>query len=145
MSTRAGDDAMVNETRIRVRYAETDRMGVVYHSNHFVWFEIGRVELLRQMGFSYLDMEEKDGCCIAVIDARCRYKAPTYYDDEIVVRTRLELVRESLVQFTYELKRANTGELLAEGDTTHIVVDKHMQKTSIPDKYMTAFRIAMGK
>ena len=145
MSTRAGDNAVVNETRIRVRYAETDRMGVVYHSNHFVWFEIGRVELLRQMGFSYLDMEERDGCYIAVIDARCRYKSATYYDDEVVVRTRLELVRESLVQFAYELKRANTGELLAEGDTTHIVVDKHMRKVAIPEKYMAAFRTAMGK
>lgn len=145
MSTRAHGDAVVNETRIRVRYAETDRMGVVYHSNHFVWFEIGRVELLRQLGFSYLDMEEKDGCYIAVIDARCRYKAPTYYDDEVVVRTHLAYLRESLVQFGYELLRASNGDLLAEGDTTHIVVDKQMRKISIPEKYLAAFRAAMGK
>jgi len=63
---------IVGETRLRVRYAETDQMGVVYHANHFIWFEVGRVELLRQLGFSYRDMEQKDGCFIAVVDARCR-------------------------------------------------------------------------
>src|ERR1700736_3420988 len=82
--------ATANETRLRVRYAETDKMGVVYHANHFIWFEIGRVEFLRQLGFSYRDMEEKDRCFIAVVDARCRYKAPARYDDEITVRTHLK-------------------------------------------------------
>src|SRR5256714_2294077 len=87
----------VNETRIRVRYAETDQMGVVYHANYFIWFEVGRVEFMRQLGFSYREMEANDGCCIAVVDARCRYKAPARYDDEVVVRTRLKNVRDSLV------------------------------------------------
>jgi acyl-CoA thioester hydrolase len=137
--------AVINESRVRVRYAETDRMGVVYHSNHFIWFEVGRVELLRQLGFSYRDMEEQDGCRIAVIDARCRYKAPAYYDDEIIVRTHLEYVRESLIQFGYELVRVSDSELLAEGDTTHVVVDAAMKKVAIPEKYMHAFRTAMGK
>ena len=68
--------AAVNETRLRVRYAETDQMGVVYHSNHFIWFEVGRVELLRQLGFSYRDMESEDGRFIAVAEAKCRYRAP---------------------------------------------------------------------
>jgi acyl-CoA thioester hydrolase len=79
----------VSEVRIRVRYAETDQMGVVYHANHFVWFEVGRVEFFRQLGFSYKEMEEQDGCHIAVVDARCRYKAPARYDDEVIVRTQL--------------------------------------------------------
>ncbi len=79
----------VNETRLRVRYAETDQMGVVYHSNHFIWFEVGRVELLRQMGFSYRDMESKDNRFIAVAEASCRYRAPVRYDEEVLVRTRL--------------------------------------------------------
>lgn len=136
-------NSAVNETRLRVRYVETDQMGVVYHANYFVWFEIGRVELLRQLGFSYRDMETKDGCGIAVIDARCRYKAPARYDDEVMVRTRLKYLRESLVQFEYELVRANDGELLAEGDTTHIVVNPEMKKVPLPEKYMTAFRAAM--
>lgn len=135
--------AVVNEARLRVRYAETDQMGVVYHANYFVWFEIGRVELLRQLGFSYRDMEDLDGCGIAVIDARCRYKAPARYDDQIIVRTRLKYIRESLIQFEYELMRADDGILLAEGDTTHIVVDREMNKVSLPGKYVTAFRAAM--
>ena len=133
------------ETRLRVRYAETDQMGVVYHANYFVWFEVGRVELLRQLGFSYRDMEQNDQCFIAVVDARCRYKAPARYDDEIVVRTRLKNVRESLVHFGYELLRAGDGVLLAEGETTHIVTDSQMKTRAIPEKYASAFRDAMQK
>ena len=131
------------ETRLRVRYAETDQMGVVYHANYFVWFEVGRVELLRQLGFSYRDMEQNDQCFIAVVDARCRYKAPARYDDEIVVRTCLKNVRESLVHFGYELLRAGDGVLLAEGETTHIVTDSQMKTRAIPEKYASAFRDAM--
>ena len=136
---------VVNETSIRVRYAETDQMGVVYHSNHFIWFEIGRVELMRQLGFTYKDIEREDGCYIAVVDARCRYKAPARYDEEIIVRTSLKNVRESVIHFGYELKRAADGALLAEGETTHIVTDVHMKITPLPAKYMQAFRAAMGK
>lgn len=135
----------INETRVRVRYAETDQMGVVYHSNHFIWFEIGRVEFLRQLGFSYKDMEASDGCFIAVVDARCRYKAPARYDEEIIVRTHLKNIRESVIHFGYELVRASDGVILAEGETTHIVADAQMRKTSIPEKYMSAFRAATGK
>ena len=106
MSGDAGSShPIVGETRLRVRYAETDQMGVVYHANHFIWFEVGRVELLRQLGFSYRDMEQKDGCFIAVVDARCRYRAPAYYDDAIVVRTQLKNVRDSVIHFGYELLR----------------------------------------
>jgi acyl-CoA thioester hydrolase len=133
------------ETRLRVRYAETDQMGVVYHANHFVWFEIGRVELLRQLGFSYRDMEQQDGCFIAVVDARCRYKAPVRYDDEVIVRTHLKNVRESVVHFGYELVRASDGAQLAEGETTHIVTDAEMKTTPLPGKYMRVFREAMGR
>ena len=133
------------EVRLRVRYAETDQMGVVYHSNYFVWFEVGRVELLRQLGFSYRDMEQKDQCFIAVVDARCRYKAPARYDDEIIVRSHLKNFRESLVHFGYEVVRAIDSVLLAEGETTHIVTDGAMKVTTIPGKYLTAFRAAIGK
>ena len=133
------------ETRLRVRYAETDQMGVVYHANHFIWFEVGRVELLRQLGFSYRDMEQSDGCFIAVVDARCRYKAPVRYDDEVIVRTQLKNARESVIHFGYELVRADDGELLAEGETTHIVTDEEMQARLLPEKYLNAFREAMGK
>ncbi|HWH59020.1 MAG TPA: thioesterase family protein [Terriglobales bacterium] len=130
----------ISEVTIRVRYAETDQMGVVYHANHFVWFEVGRVEFFRQLGFSYKDMEQQYGCHIAVVDARCRYKAPARYDDEVVVRTQLKNARESMVHFGYELVRAADGLLLAEGETMHVVIDREMKKTPIPEKYMRIFR-----
>ena len=134
-----------NETRLRVRYAETDQMGVVYHSNHLIWFEVGRVELMRQMGFSYRDMEREDGRFIAVAEVKCRYRAPVYYDEEVLIRTRLKSVRESVVVFGYELVRAEDGTLIAEGETTHIVTDSNMKIVALPEKYLTAFRAAVGK
>jgi acyl-CoA thioester hydrolase len=136
---------IVNETRLRVRYAETDQMGIVYHANHFIWFEVGRVELLRQLGFSYREMEQNDACHIAVVDARCRYKSPARYDDEIIVRTHLKRVRESTIHFGYALLRANDGTLLAEGETTHLVIDAAMNLAPLPEKYMSVFRAATGK
>lgn len=136
---------MVNETKVRVRYAETDQMGVVYHSNYFIWFEVGRVELLRQLGFTYKQMEREDGCFIAVVDARCRYKAPARYDDEITIRTGLKNARESLIHFSYEAVRESDGTLLAEGETTHIVTDADLTKRVLPEKYQEVFRRAVGK
>jgi acyl-CoA thioester hydrolase len=135
----------INETRLRVRYAETDQMGVVYHSNHFIWFEVGRVELLRQLGFSYRDMESIDGRFIAVAEAKCRYRAPVHYDEEILVRTELLNVRDSVVHFGYELRRADDRTLLAEGETTHIVTDADMKIAMLPEKYLKVFRAAVGK
>jgi acyl-CoA thioester hydrolase len=136
---------VVNETRVRVRYAETDQMGVVYHANHFIWFEIGRVELMRQLGVSYSDMERIDGCYVAVVEAKCRYRAPAHYDDEIVVRTRLLNVKESVIHFGYELLRAQDGASIAEGETTHIVTDRDMKIIQLPRRYLEAFRAAAGK
>ena len=133
------------DATVRVRYAETDQMGVVYHSNHLIWFEVGRVELLRQLGFSYRDMEREDDCFIAVAEVKCRYRAPVYYDDEVMVRTRLRNVRESVVHFGYELVRADSGALLAEGETTHIVTDSNMKVAALPEKYLKVFRDAVGK
>ena len=133
---------MVCESRLRVRYAETDQMGVVYHANHFIWFEIGRVELMRQMGFSYRDMEREHGCFIPVVDARCRYKAPARYDDEIIVRTHLKNVRESVIHFGYELVRAGDGELLAEGETTHMIIDAKMKTSGAAAEHFKVFREA---
>lgn len=135
---------ILNETRIRVRYAETDQMGVVYHANHFIWFEVGRVEFLRQLGFSYRDMERDEDCFIAVVDARCRYKAPVHYDDEVIVRTYLKSVREKVIHFGYELRRADASELLAQGETTHIVANSKMQSRALPGKYLKAFRAAVA-
>jgi acyl-CoA thioester hydrolase len=135
----------INETRVRVRYAETDQMGVVYHANHLIWFEVGRVEFMRQMGFSYRDMERDDGRFIAVAEVTCRYRAPVYYDEEVLIRTQLRHVRESVIIFRYELSRAENGTLLAEGETTHIVTDAKMKVAALPDKYLAVFRAAAGK
>ena len=135
----------INETRLRVRYAETDQMGVVYHSNHFIWFEVGRVELLRQLGFSYRDMESQDNCFIAVAEANCRYRAPVRYDEEVLVRTQLLNVRESVIHFGSEWRRAADNLLLAEGETTHIVTNREMKIAALPEKYFTAFRKALGR
>ena len=137
MSTHLTIDAPV-----RVRYAETDKMGVVYHSNFIVWFEIGRVELLRKMGFRYRDMEREDDCHIAVVDIRCRYKAPARYDDELIIRTQLKHMRGSMMTFHYEVVRMPDNALLAEGETVHIVVNSKFEKTNLPEKYAKAFAAA---
>jgi acyl-CoA thioester hydrolase len=132
-------ETIVGETRLRVRYAETDKMGVVYHSNFVIWFEVGRVELLRQLGFQYKEMESEDNCHIPVVDLRVRYKAPAQYDDEIVVRTQIKNVRSSLLHFSYEIFRESDRTLLATGETMHIIVDNNLERTALPEKYMQAF------
>ena len=127
------------ETKLRVRYAETDKIGVVYHSNFVIWFEVGRVELLRQLGFQYSEMETEDNCHIPVVDLRVRYKAPAQYDDEIVVRTQIKNVRSSLLHFSYEIFREADRTLLATGETMHIIVNNKLERTTLPEKYMQAF------
>jgi acyl-CoA thioester hydrolase len=127
------------EARVRVRYAETDQMGVVYHSNYLVWFEIGRVELIRSMGLDYKRMEAEEGCGIAVVDVHVRYRAPARYDDELVVRTRLLAARGAVIRFGYKVLRVEDDVLLCEGETVHVVVDKEMKKRSLPPKYAERF------
>ncbi len=136
--------ATVLDTRLRVRYAETDQMNVVYHSNYIVWFEVGRVEFMRQLGFTYREMEQQEQLHLPVAEVRCRYKAPARYDDEIVIRTHIARLRSSLIQFSYQVVRAEDGLLLAEGESTHVVVNADMQKVTFPEKYMSVFRQAHG-
>ncbi len=130
---------------LRVRYAETDQMGVVYHANYFVWFEMGRVEFLRQLGFEYKQMEVVDDCHLPVIEATCRYKAPARYDEVLALETRLSALRSSVVRFAYRLVRpAPEGpQLLAEAETIHVAVDGKMQKRSLPEKYAAKLRSAL--
>ena len=134
-----GKRGIVGETKLRVRYAETDKMGVVYHSNFVIWFEVGRVELLRQLGFQYSEMESEDNCHIPVVDLRVRYKSPALYDDEIVIRTQIKNVRSSLLHFSYEVFREADRTLLATGETMHIIVNNKLERTALPEKYMQAF------
>ena len=129
----------VSQTRIRVRYAETDQMGVVYYANFFIWFEIGRVELLRQLGFQYKEMEIDDDCHIPVVEANCRYKSPARYDDELLLETTVLALRRTVIKFGYRLLRWENDALtlLAEGETTHVTVNRSMRKVRLPQKYVT--------
>ena len=111
-------------------------MGVVYYSNYFVWFEIGRVELLRQLGFDYKTMEVEDDCFIPVVEASCRYKAPARYDDDLVIQTEGKSMRGYILKFRYRVLRVSDQELLAEGETTHVVTDRKMKKRDLPEKYV---------
>ncbi len=133
---------MTSESRLRVRYAETDQMGVVYHSNYLIWFEVGRADLIRSLGLDYKSMEREEGVGIAVVEATCRYKAPARYDDELIVRTTLAGIRGSVLRFTYTLHRAQDDLLLCEGATTHVVVSTHMKRAPMPERYAEVFRAA---
>lgn len=133
---RAKANPSVCETRVRVRYAETDQMGVVYYANYLVWFELGRVELLRQIGFDYKSMETEEDCWIPVVEANCRYKSPARYDDELIVQTSVAAMRGSVLKFRYCIVRAADKHLLAEGETTHVITDSRMQKRTLPGKYV---------
>ena len=115
-------------------------MGVVYHANYLVWFEVGRVDYIRDLGLNYRDMEQEENAAIAVIDASARYNAPARYDDEVIVRTSLAGARGPIVRFRYSVVRATDELLLCEGETTHIVVDRNMKKREMPEKYAALFR-----
>jgi acyl-CoA thioester hydrolase len=135
----AGAVKPASEARVRVRYVETDQMGVVYHSNYLVWFEVGRVELIRQMGLNYKQMEEEDGCGISVVDVHARYRAPARYDDELVIETRLLAARGAVIKFGYRILRVADEVLLCEGETVHVCVGKDMKKMCLPPKYAERF------
>jgi acyl-CoA thioester hydrolase len=125
----------IGEARVRVRYAETDQMGVVYHANYLVWFEVGRVELMRQRGLNYKRLELEEGCWIAVVEATVRYKAPARYDDELIIETVVRSVRGPIIRFGYRILRAEDKLLLCEGETVHVVLGTDMKRRSIPKKY----------
>ncbi len=133
------------EARVRVRYAETDQMGVVYHANYLVWFEVGRVEFIRQIGLDYKAMEQEEGALIAVIEVKARYKAPARYDDELAVRTRLAGVRGGIVRFAYQVVRVADETVLCEGETVHMVVGRDMKRRGMPEKYAALFGRVMGR
>jgi acyl-CoA thioester hydrolase len=136
-------------TEVRVRYAETDQMCVVYYANYLVWFEIGRVELLRSLGLAYSQLETDHGCILPVIEAKCRYRSPARYDDEIQIETSPSLLRGSVLKFAYRVyRKANPEgkerELLAEGETVHVVCDGQLNKKPLPEQYADALRAMMA-
>jgi acyl-CoA thioester hydrolase len=135
--------------QVRVRYAETDQMGIVYYANYLVWFELGRVELLRSLGLAYSQLEKEHECILPVVEATCRYRSPARYDDEILIETRPALLRGSVIKFAYSIwrKAAHEGEerkLLAEGETVHVVCDDQLNKKPLPEHYAEALRAIMA-
>ena len=124
-----------HETEIRVRYAETDQMGIVHNANYLIWFEVGRSEFCRARGFSYKEMEEKDNALMVVAESYCRYKSPAYYEDLLTVRTKIEELRSRSLRFVYEIYRVSDEVLLAEGETLHLVTDENKKVRSLPASY----------
>ena len=137
-------------TEVRVRYADTDQMGIVYYANYLIWFEIGRVELLRSLGLAYSQLELEHQCILPVVEANCRYKSPARYDDRIAIETRPSLLRGSVIKFAYRIFRepAQEGEerkLLAEGETVHVVCDDKLNKKPLPPEHEAALRSMMSE
>jgi acyl-CoA thioester hydrolase len=127
------------DATVRVRYAETDQMGVVYHANYLVWFEVGRVELMRALGFEYKRMEAEDDCRIVVADAHCRYHHSAVYDEVLRIRTRIAESRNRVVKFSYEVIRDVDGKVLANGETTHVICGRNGRPKMLPKKYHSIF------
>jgi acyl-CoA thioester hydrolase len=125
-------------SRIRVRYAETDKMGVVYYANYFIWFEVGRTDLLRGSGWTYRDMEA-DGISLPVIEAECRYRQPARYDDELDIRTVGALASPVRIEFTYDVIRTSDGACLATGRTVHAGLDRDGRPCRLPDRVRGLF------
>jgi acyl-CoA thioester hydrolase len=137
-------------TEVRVRYAETDQMGIVYYANYLVWFELGRVEVLRSLGLTYSRLETEHGCILPVIEARCRYRKPARYDEEIVIETRPAMLRGTVLKFAYRIYRkpdqeGKERELLAEGETVHVVCDDQLRRKPLPERYEEALRTLMAE
>jgi acyl-CoA thioester hydrolase len=124
-----------HETEVRVRYAETDQMGIAHHSNYLIWFEAGRSDLCRARGFSYKEMEEKAGALMVVAESYVRYKSPAFYEDVLSVRTTISEIRSRSIRFSYEIHRKSDDTLIAEGETLHLVTDKYQKVMTIPEAY----------
>jgi acyl-CoA thioester hydrolase len=123
-----------SESRFRVRYAETDQMGVVYYANYLVWMEVGRTDFCKSLGFNYRDMES-EGAFMAVAEVTCRYIAPALYDNPILVRTQLERLNRKIVTFSYAISNEDTGQLLAEGRTVHLTMGADRKSRALPSRY----------
>ena len=123
---------------VRVRYAETDKMGVVYYANYFVWFEVGRADLLRSLGWTYREMEHA-GIALPVIEAHCDYRRPARYDDEIEIRTRGRMLSPIRMEFTYEVARRGDETVVASGRTVHAALDAAGKPCRLPDRIRQLF------
>jgi len=122
-------------SEIRVRYAETDQMGIVHHANYLIWFEAARSDFCRARGFSYKEMEEKDNALLVVAESYCRYKSPSFYDDLMIVRVKVGEIRSRSLRFIYEVHRPSDNTLIAEGETLHLVTDENKKIRLLPEVY----------
>ncbi len=130
------------ETRLRVRYAETDQMGVVYHANYLVWMEVARVDFCKHIGVDYREMEE-DGVVIAVVEAHCRYQFPARFNDEILIAVTVLETSAKALRFQYDMSREPDGRKLAQGETAHLYLSKtRFRPMRLPPKYHEAFRVS---
>jgi len=125
-------------TQIRVRYAETDQMGVVYHANYVVWMEVGRVEAMRAAGLSYADME-KDGVKVAVMGIEVDYRAAAVYDDLVDITIKVVEANLRKMRIEYEMRRSPSGKLLATGSTRHLFLNNELRPVRCPEKYFQIF------
>lgn len=125
---------MINETIARVRYGETDQMGIVYHANYFIWFDIGRTEFFRALGMTYKELEEQN-VLLPVIDVGCKYLVSAEYDDEIIIRTSIGKLKGVKLRYDYEIIRTGDNKLLAEGYTEHAFVDKDLKPINFKRKF----------
>jgi acyl-CoA thioester hydrolase len=130
-----------HRTRFRVRYAETDQMGVVYYANYLIWMEIGRVELVRARGFDYKELEQAEGLFLSVLDANCHYLYPARFDQEIIVKTEVVKSNSRTIEFAYQIRSAVPDRLLAEGSTRHIWLNRQWRPVRLPDQYREVLRI----
>lgn len=128
----AAEGAGWSSHRLRVRYPETDRMGIVHHTHYFTWFELGRTELMRELGVPYGELEDREGLFFPVVEARARYRVSARYDEELTVRTRIAAVRGATVRFDYEIRRDGGAEPLATGFTEHATVGRDGRPLRIP-------------
>ena len=128
---------MLHQTRVRVRYAETDQMGVVYYANYLVWMEIGRVELVRAIGVDYNGLEQREGLFLAVVESHCRYLSPARYDQEVEVETWLASATPRSVDFGYKFRGLDSERLIARGSTRHVWLNRQMRVTRLPEQYLS--------
>ena len=137
--TKSSLSSRTAESRVKVRYAETDQMGVAYYANYFIWFEVGRSQYCNDCGFSYRDMERDTGLFLIVAEASCRYRTPARYEDELIIRTRIaELTRRTL-RFSYEIEREDRT-AIATGETLHVLINAEGRPSSFPEEYLSLLK-----
>lgn len=141
MAHRSSDVTVSHEARFRVRYAETDQMGIVYYANYYIWMEIGRVEYCRAQGVRYREMEERDHVLLTVAESSCRYHSPAKYDDEVAIKTWISQAHPRMITFSYEMRCAEDERKLAAGFSKHIFCGRDLRPTRLPEHWWTQFGI----